>query len=498
MTGKMTGVIAAAGEGSRLYPASKRRSKVVLTVDGVPLISRIVSIMHEQLRLDTIHVIVGKNRQAVEEVLKPFVRSGLDIRYIDNPEPETGLARGLLPVEPLVDGPFCLMLSDEVYQNADHHRLVDLFGRDFSAICCVKQNATPREIRKNYMVEMTGDRVSRLIEKPVGAIPGVMGCGTFVFTAEIFRAIRMTAPSPRSGIVELVDAVDFLIRSGKTVLPFFLDGDYVNVNTADDLNRANHLVRGRAFDRKTVSLVIPAFNEEASIGHVIDDFKPHVAEIIVADNRSKDRTADIAREKGALVFSRRLKGYGHAIRYGMSRATGDILVITEADGSFAARDLGKILEYMKDADMVIGTRTTKQMIEQGANMNFFLRFGNAAAAKIIEMLWWNRNEPRLTDVGCTYRAIWRDAWGRIRDDLNADGPAFSPEMIIETIRHYLRVIEIPLTYHGRIGGESKHSKGLFQVLRTGFSMLALIFRKRLVYLLIDDLMDWLDDRRREW
>jgi hypothetical protein len=127
-----------------------------------------------------------------------------------------------------------------------------------------------------------------------------------------------------------------------------------------------------------------------------------------------------------------------------------------------------------------------------------LRFGNAAVAKIIEMLWWNRNEPRLTDVGCTYRAIWRDAWNRIREDLHADGPAFSPEMIIETIRHYLRVIEIPLTYHGRIGGESKHSKGLFQVFRTGFSMLALIFRKRLVYLVIDDLMDWLDDRRREW
>lgn len=491
----MVGLIAAAGQGCRLYPESKQRSKVLLTVDGQSLISRTVAMMKDQLNISKIFIVVSKNRKAVEQELGDTRSSGLYVHYIDNHEPEKGLAQGILLAEPLIDGPFCLMLSDELYEGSDHFRLPDMFDQAFSAICCVKNGSSPREIRKNYMVEITDHKITRLTEKPKLVIQDHMGCGTFVFTPDIFEAIRLVSPSVHSGKKELIDAVDLLIRTGKTVLPFYTGGDYVNVNTADDLNHANYIVRGKRFDQKTISLVIPAWNEEDSIGHVIDDFKGKVAEIIVADNLSTDRTPDIAKQKGARVYSRRLRGYGHAIRYGLSKATGDILVVTEADGSFAARDLGKLLEYLKDADMVIGTRTTKQMIEQGANMNLFLRFGNAAVAKIIEMMWWSRHEPRLTDVGCTYRAIWKDAYDRIKDDLNADGPAFSPEMIIEPIRHFLRIIEIPVSYHGRIGGESKHSRTFIHILRTGFSMLFLICRKRLTYFFIDDLPAWLKNRR---
>ena len=86
----------------------------------------------------------------------------------------------------------------------------------------------------------------------------------------------------------------------------------------------------------------------------------------------------------------------------MDAATGDILVLVEADGTFRAKDLGKLLEFLKDADMVIGTRTTRQMIEQGANMDGLLRWGNVVVGKLVEALWW-RMEPRFTDVGCTYR-----------------------------------------------------------------------------------------------
>jgi glycosyltransferase involved in cell wall biosynthesis len=89
---------------------------------------------------------------------------------------------------------------------------------------------------------------------------------------------------------------------------------------------------------------------------------------VVVNNSSRDRTAEVACEHGARVESVSLKGYGDSIKHGLDNAVGDILIITEADHSFRAKDLDKLLEYLKDADMVIGTRTTREMIAQGANM----------------------------------------------------------------------------------------------------------------------------------
>ena len=92
--------------------------------------------------------------------------------------------------------------------------------------------------------------------------------------------------------------------------------------------------------------------------------------------------------------------------------------------------------------------------------------------------WWER-EPRFTDVGCTYRALWKEAYEKIRPQLTRTDAAFSPEMMIEMLRVNGRVLEIPVSYYGRQGGESKHSGSLRHSIRTGLIMLNLIFRKRL-------------------
>jgi glycosyltransferase involved in cell wall biosynthesis len=202
-----------------------------------------------------------------------------------------------------------------------------------------------------------------------------------------------------------------------------------------------------------------------------------VHEVLVMDNQSADGTADLARAAGAVVHSRPLAGYGDALCQAMDAASGDILVLVEADGTFRAKDLGKLLEYLKDADMVVGTRTTRQMIEQGANMDGLLRWGNVVVGKLIEALWW-RLEPRFTDVGCTYRAIWRDAYRRIRPHLTRVDAAFSPEMMIEMLRVEGRIIEVPVSYYRRRGGESKHSSSRWHSVRTGFKMIGLILSKR--------------------
>ena len=229
-----------------------------------------------------------------------------------------------------------------------------------------------------------------------------------------------------------------------------------------------------------VSIIIPAYNEEETIAAVVADFRKHpsVDEVLVVANNCTDRTEVLAKDAGARVVTETARGYGAALRRGMDDAAGDYLVLVEADGSFRACDLDKFLCYLPDCAMAVGTRTTKQMVQQGANMDFLLRWGNVAAAKILEFLWYIPHEPRLTDVGCTYRALHAKAWRLMRTGTTEAGPAFSPEMICEALRHGLRVTEIPVHYFAREGGESKHSKGLPQVARTALKMLRAIFRKR--------------------
>lgn len=229
-----------------------------------------------------------------------------------------------------------------------------------------------------------------------------------------------------------------------------------------------------------VSLVIPAYNEEDTIGQVVAEFRsePHLDEIVVVDNNCRDRTAAIAAAAGARVVAESRPGYGSALLAGMRAATGDILVLVEADGSFRARDLEKLLVYLADADMVLGTRTTRQMLEQGANMRSILRWGNVFMAKFLQLLWLRPHEPRFTDVGCTYRALWRRTFDRIAGRLSQTGPAFSPEMMCAALQERCRVIEIPVTYAARLGGESKHSDTFGRQARTAWRMFKTICRKR--------------------
>jgi hypothetical protein len=99
-------------------------------------------------------------------------------------------------------------------------------------------------------------------------------------------------------------------------------------------------------------------------------------------------------------------------------------------------------------------------------------------AKFLELLWLRPHEPRFTDVGCTYRALTRACWDSIKDRVRETGPAFSPEMMCAALQARCRVIEIPVTYRPRLGGESKHSDTLGRQFRTAWKMWKTICRKR--------------------
>lgn len=239
------------------------------------------------------------------------------------------------------------------------------------------------------------------------------------------------------------------------------------------------------FRGNRVTVVVPAHNEEATIAEVVRDFRAQapVDRVLVVDNNCRDRTAELARAAGAEVIEEGAPGYGHAIRAGLDHAVlsgSEVLIVTEADGSFRAADVWKLLHYLEDSHMALGTRTTRQMVEQGANMDKVLRWGNVAMAKLLEAFWYLPHEPRLTDVGCTYRALWATTWRAIRDGTREAGPAFSPEMICAAYQRGLRVIEVPVHYGERLGGESKHSDSFPKVAGTALGMFRAICRKRFV------------------
>ena len=231
------------------------------------------------------------------------------------------------------------------------------------------------------------------------------------------------------------------------------------------------------YGSRTVSVVLPAYNEEQYIRAAVEDFFSTglVDEVVVVDNNSRDRTADEASRTPARIVRETAQGYGHALRRGLREATSDLIILAEPDGTFVGRDIVKLLAYAEDFDMVCGTRTTRELIWEQANMGWFLRVGNVAVAKMVQVLYGG---PSLTDCGCTMRLIHRTALARIADDLTVGGSHFLPEMVIAGLRRGLKVIEVPVNYRGRVG-ESKITGNLKGTLRTGTNMIRLILRRRL-------------------
>jgi glycosyltransferase involved in cell wall biosynthesis len=231
------------------------------------------------------------------------------------------------------------------------------------------------------------------------------------------------------------------------------------------------------WNSRTVSIVLPAYNEEKYIRPAVEDFFASgiVDEVIVVDNNSRDRTAAEAGATRARVVRESEQGYGHALRRGLREATGDLVIMAEPDGTFVGRDVLKLLAYADDFEMVCGTRTTRELIWEQANMGWFLRIGNWVVAKMIQVLF---DGPSLTDCGCTLRLTHRTALVRIQDDLTVGGSHFLPEMVIVGLKRGLRIIEVPVNYRGRVG-ESKITGTLTGTLRTGCRMIALIIKCRL-------------------
>ena len=131
-----------------------------------------------------------------------------------------------------------------------------------------------------------------------------------------------------------------------------------------------------------------------------------VDDILVVNNNAAPGTSDEVAETGAREVLETRQGYGAAIRRGLDEVDADLVVVCEPDGTFRPRDLEKLLPFTAECDFVVGSRTVSNFIWDGANMGWFLRWGNWAVAKLIEVLF---NTGYLSDVGCTFRVLSRES-----------------------------------------------------------------------------------------
>ena len=228
------------------------------------------------------------------------------------------------------------------------------------------------------------------------------------------------------------------------------------------------------YKNKKVSVVMPAYNEEEAIVQVINDFnKDFVDEIIVCDNNSVDGTARLAKQAGAKVVGEKRQGQGYAIMTALKAATGDLVFLTESDTTFLGKDMLKLLQYIDDADIVIGSRVNKPMIGPKA-MNWWTRWGNWFLSAVLQLRYCNRYS--FDDVGVTFRLFRKSALDKIKNHLTIGGPDSIVEMTILACKKKMRILQIPTWYTSR-RGLSKQSFTIFSSIKIGWKhFLHILFR----------------------
>ena len=222
-----------------------------------------------------------------------------------------------------------------------------------------------------------------------------------------------------------------------------------------------------------IVVIIPAINEEKSIGFVIRDIPDEVAgEIIVVDNGSEDNTIQVASSHGATVLVEENKGYGYAclngIEYlGSKDIKPDIIVFLDGDYSDYPGEITKVVAPVLDgADLVIGARVPRK--RETGSMTIPQIFGNWLATFLVLILY----KQKFTDLG-PFRAI---RYQKLLDlKMNEKTYGWTVEMQLKAAKHGLKCVEVPVSYRKRIG-ISKVSGTLKGTIMAGYKILWTIFK----------------------
>jgi hypothetical protein len=224
-----------------------------------------------------------------------------------------------------------------------------------------------------------------------------------------------------------------------------------------------------------LTVVLTAYDDEASIGPAVRDFLNHplVDEVIVVSNNSKDRTLECAAEAGATAINEPRQGYGQCVYRCFQEALvrdNELIVLCEGDLTFRAYDLDKFLAYAPHADIVNGTRTVEGLRARITQLSTFMYYGNLFVGKLLEAKHLGRST--ITDVGTTYKLCRRDALSRLMPHLNpAVNLEFNAYFLDVALDQGCGIVECPITFHPRVGVSKGGNVNNVRAMKVGLRML---------------------------
>jgi glucose-1-phosphate thymidylyltransferase len=234
-------IIPAAGKGTRLRPLTETLPKALIPVNGQPLVTYIMD-KALSLGVKELIVIVNFMKETIMETLGTQFK-GVPIKYVEQKELK-GLAHAISMAESYIDDFFIVLLGDEIYKNTSHSDLLPFLKKyKPDVICGIMEESNEATIKKNYTVKLDGNKIVEIIEKPKTVFNHYIGVGTWLFNSKVFNYIRKTPPSSLRNEIELADVIQNMINDGLSARACLLRGEYVNVNSYDDLRLIEEKMR---------------------------------------------------------------------------------------------------------------------------------------------------------------------------------------------------------------------------------------------------------------
>lgn len=215
------------------------------------------------------------------------------------------------------------------------------------------------------------------------------------------------------------------------------------------------------FNRKKITVLIPCYNEENGIAEVIRKFprekieaSNYSLEIMIVDNNSTDRTAEIARSLGATVITEKKKGKGNAVRKGFDSISEDTdyVVMLDGDDTYRPEEILRLVEPLESnfCEAVIGSRLLGRISD--GSMTKMNLIGNRFFSTIVRFFY----KVKVTDVLTGYFAWKKDTINRLRPHLKSPGFALEMEMVTKMAKLGVHITCIPISYDSRAGETNLH------------------------------------------
>lgn len=224
---------------------------------------------------------------------------------------------------------------------------------------------------------------------------------------------------------------------------------------------------------KTLSIVIPALNEEKGIGPVLNSIPikelkkmGYSVELMVIDNGSTDNTKHVARMHGAIVITQPVRGYGNAYKAGFANASGDVIATGDADLTYPFEDLPQILKKMEDEDLeFINTDRLTNLRPECMHKSHV--FGNWVLTTITKILFKSPFKDSQSGMWIFKKYVWDSI------HVHSSGMPFSQEIKMEAHIKGFRCAEVPIDYRVRVGEVKLHS------IKDAYGNVMHLFTKRL-------------------